>query len=403
MYDAVTLDTSTLRAAGYRFDSGILSALKQFKNGATQFLLSEIVIRESYRHVLEDEKDRKRDLQNFGKRLAGINEYSSMREKIEKDADELDPAKIANERISRFFSESGAKLIPASQATIEEITLGYFQGSPPFDKSGKKKNEFPDSIALYGIKRWAKESNKKVLVATKDKDWIRFCEGEDCLDSLEEISDVLAQVQKNVEQATGIVQKFLSHLRSSDGADDLATLWDEIEYATSSMDVLAEGQSALHFEEDYIEIEINEVDLSAAIQPETVAVVSVGSSEISFSLKIDMSINATAYFNLSVYDSIDKDYVAMGSNSTRIENEEFEGEYLITINGDLSGPSENLTVVSVDILDYPIILDFGEIEMDNGDEHWDASDELQLDIFEHGSSETDTETTTEPDSSATAA
>ena len=157
MYDAISLDTSILRAAGYKFDSGILEKLKQFNGGAIRLLVSEIVIREAYKHILGDEKDRKRDLQNFAKRLNGIDGYKDLRESLLKEAEGLDPPEIASERINKFIRETSAEVLLANSATIEDITSAYFSGNPPFDHSGKKKAEFTDAIALFGLINWAKK------------------------------------------------------------------------------------------------------------------------------------------------------------------------------------------------------------------------------------------------------
>ncbi|MBX9346394.1 hypothetical protein K5M36_04765, partial [Chromobacterium vaccinii] len=70
-------------------------------------------------------------------------------------------------------------------------------------------------------------------------------------------------------------------------------------------------------------------------------------------------------FSLSVYDSVDRDYVCMGSVTATAE-EEFDSEILITIAGDLNATLENLTVVDVEIVNPISSINFGTIELDLG-------------------------------------
>ncbi len=63
----------------------------------------------------------------------------------------------------------------------------------------------------------------------------------------------------------------------------------------------------------------------------------------------NITVEADGEFSFSVYDSIDRDNVYMGS-ITASATEEFESEILITITGDLNGNVEDLAIEDVEIV-----------------------------------------------------
>ncbi|MDR7088602.1 hypothetical protein J2X05_000605 [Cellvibrio fibrivorans] len=50
-YGAISLDTSVYEQGSFKFESGILQQLTQFKKGPVKFLQTEIVHRESIAHI----------------------------------------------------------------------------------------------------------------------------------------------------------------------------------------------------------------------------------------------------------------------------------------------------------------------------------------------------------------
>lgn len=74
---------------------------------------------------------------------------------------------------------------------------------------------------------------------------------------------------------------------------------------------------------------------------------------------------AEGNFSLSVHDSIDKDYVDMGSVTATVE-EEFESEILITITGNLDGEIRDLTIEDVEIVSPIKCIHFGTLEPNFG-------------------------------------
>src|ERR1700730_7027301 len=52
-YDVITFDTQTVESNSFHFDGGFLSKLKQFKDGPVRVVVSEIVVREIFKHLVE--------------------------------------------------------------------------------------------------------------------------------------------------------------------------------------------------------------------------------------------------------------------------------------------------------------------------------------------------------------
>ncbi|MDF1835008.1 MAG: hypothetical protein P1U62_09020, partial [Alteraurantiacibacter sp. bin_em_oilr2.035] len=67
-YDAFTIDTNTIIHGGMDFKAGLLGQLEQFKDGPVKFVISEIVVRETLKHLqAHTKKTRDATLSSLGK------------------------------------------------------------------------------------------------------------------------------------------------------------------------------------------------------------------------------------------------------------------------------------------------------------------------------------------------
>jgi hypothetical protein len=155
-YDVITIDTQTVEHNSFHFDGGLLAQLKQFKDGPVRVIVSEIVIRETYRHLVEKTRSAKDAYASAQKRAIDFGLLGPIgNPKIEPDI-----KAIARARFDRFLKEIGAQIIRADDVSVRDLIGLYFSSAPPFSTSGKKKNEFPDAIALLSLDAWAKTNNK---------------------------------------------------------------------------------------------------------------------------------------------------------------------------------------------------------------------------------------------------
>lgn len=82
--------------------------------------------------------------------------------------------------------------------------------------------------------------------------------------------------------------------------------------------------------------------------------------------RAEITVGAEGEFSLSVHDSIDKDYVGLGSTSVTTK-ETFESAILITISGEFKEDIGALEVEEVEVVDPIRTIHFGTLELDYGE------------------------------------
>jgi hypothetical protein len=183
-YDAITLDTNVFDQQGLNLEGGLLKLLLQFKEGMPQFILSEIVLRELHRHLAEQAKKAKDALGSAIRKGAesGLLDPASATSLNAVHRASADPRKAAQQRLEYFLNNSGCEIISADQADMKRLIRMYFGPMAPFEEGEKKKNEFPDAIALITLEEWAKRNGKVVLAISWDGGWARFAENSEWTD-----------------------------------------------------------------------------------------------------------------------------------------------------------------------------------------------------------------------------
>ena len=160
--DAITVDTNVFRINGWRLEGGLLAQLAQFREGSVQFIMSEVVIREIHKY-LKIEARKAGDAIEKARRVSRKTGLMSPKEweqldKLVKTAKLVDEA--AKDRLGTFIGKTGMTVIPATHADMGELVRRYFGPLAPFENSGKKKNEFPDAIALLSMEKWAEQEGE---------------------------------------------------------------------------------------------------------------------------------------------------------------------------------------------------------------------------------------------------
>jgi hypothetical protein len=178
-YDAVTLDSNIFFGKNKRInlERGIIARFEQFAEGSAELVLSEIVLREVFRHLKSDADLAKQELATAIRQssLASLFDGETLASLRTLTGGALDTSEAANRSIMNWAGRAGCKIIPASGANIERLLAMYFSPEAPFEES--KKHEFPDAIALITLEDWAKTNCKKLLAITHDKGWISFHDG----------------------------------------------------------------------------------------------------------------------------------------------------------------------------------------------------------------------------------
>lgn len=249
--------------------------------------------------------------------------------------------------------------------SVSSLLNQYFSNSPPFAETGKKKNEFPDAIVLMAVESWAASENKSVLAVAKDGDWAKFCEVSERIDYVEDLGAALDLF--NQETAPYALLANLEHALETDSAQAfLSEVEDGLTRALDGFTPNQEADSHLYWEPDGSHGWFKEFHLIS----NEFRIVDKDEDRIVLEASASITVEVKGDFSLSMYDSIDRDHVPMGSITATTE-EEFESEILITITGDLNGPLDKLTVDEVEIVNPISSVDFGTIEPDYGPDDLD--------------------------------
>ena len=99
-------------------------------------------------------------------------------------------------------------------------------------------------------------------------------------------------------------------------------------------------------------------------------IVQTGKDKIVAKVGLSIKAEAQADFSLAVWDSIDKDYVPMGSTSAETEVD-FEAAALITFEGDFSAAPPEVDVAELELVDAIKSVDFGSVSPDYSDDRYD--------------------------------
>jgi hypothetical protein len=370
-YDAITIDTQTVETNGFDFDGGLLAQLKQFVNGPVTVVISQIVASEILRHLREKTQAAK-DAVESAHRKALLYGLKPQGETAFPDAPDV--PSLAKKRLFKYFQEMGASVISSDDVPMSDLVKLYVQASPPFASSGKKKNEFPDAIALLALEHWAKTNNKKILAVSNDKDWQSFAEKSERIEVTAELSDALEKLQQDADKAAAIVQTLLAAMYVGNETHLIEQFDERLRDEVSSADVYAEANSAYAFEGEEVDLALQRYEFVCDDGEFQARIVQVGPEIIVARVDVHLVVHAEATFSLAVYDSIDKDYVGMGTTTVSSEEEEYDAEVLITFEGDFE--TNEIAVTKVELIEGLKTIDFGYIEPDFGEPDYDDLNEL---------------------------
>lgn len=131
-----------------------------------------------------------------------------------------------------------------------------------------------------------------------------------------------------------------------------------IEDGVSQMDFYVEADASYHYDLDNSYASFEDAKFIKNNDQYSFQVVQTGKDKIVVKIELDVKAKMIAEFSLSVWDSIDKDYVSMGSTSSE-QDKEFQAAALITFIGDFN---DDITLQHLEVIETPNSFDFGEID-----------------------------------------
>ncbi len=365
-YDAITFDAQTIHSNSFHFDGGLLAQLKQFQKGPPQVVVSEIVVREVLKSLIDKARAAKDSVESAHKKAVDYGLRSA--DMPVHPNGEPDFRAISRARWQAYLNDIGAMVLPVDDVSVRDLTRLYFSPAPPFSASGKKKNEFPDAIALLSLEGWAKNNGKRILAVSADGDWEKYATGSDSIDVVLDLGEALASLQKHAEEAAAVAQRLLVEIASKKDSKRREIFEDLLSVEISGHGFDGDAESSYYTEVDQVEVSYTGFSFLGDEVDNNFRVVQYDRSRIVIESDLVVNVVAEGGFSLSVYDSIDKDYVGMGSASSTMDVE-LEITTLITFAGDVN--SEDLDVKRVEIVDAPYSIDFGYVEPDHGEDYYD--------------------------------
>lgn len=365
-YDALTIDTQTVYANDRKLDRGLIAQLAQYRDGLVQFVLSEVVARE-LRSMLVAKARAPLDALNKALRDGADNGQFTGADK-EKLGAVVASAKTAEEharkQLQDFISVTGAEIVRAEDASIRDLLNAYFHRKPPFSIQGKK-SEFPDAISLLALEAWAAESDKKILAVSKDSDWKAYAAQSEWIDCVEDLADAMAKLASLAASCEPAARRLLQDIRDNPSGEIAVFLQTELEGAVERETPSVEIESSLSAEEDgvYLALQHFEIEDLKSGTPE-ITIVRVRNDGFVMRVPVTLIVHATVDVAFSVYDSVDKEDLSLGS--TQVEREITIEAFALIDCREEQDPSDltkkKLRIEEAELVEMPRSIDIGYVD-----------------------------------------
>ncbi|MEA3966089.1 PIN domain-containing protein, partial [Enterobacter hormaechei] len=354
-----------LYSLGYKFDSGMLDQLKQFKNKHILIIQPRIIHNEMVKHVSEPFEKLHREIDKLCResiRKLKTDENNSVQAASQLKGD-LDPIALAEKIIFDFYREiNGEVLETKDYLDVDELIELYFLNQPPFENNKEKKNEFPDAIALLCLDSWASEKGFKVVAVSNDKGWKLFSEGVANVEVVDDLQSALAIFQPH-QRAMEIIESLLGN----DFLDDGKRLFSDIkvrvaDYVSDATDLTLDASSSYMFDYDDVQVEFDDVKILQKFgKTDPIDLIRIEDDEITLSISVEVQCTIKADFSFYVEDSMDRDEILIG-RSMQATSESFNTLLLVTLSGDFTKSLDEIKLEHVEMQNNIDSVDFGSVE-----------------------------------------
>lgn len=377
-YDAITLDTNIFYKEGFDLEGGLLKHLMEFQlspTGSVQLILSEIVYREVQKHLIENAENTSKKIES------AVKEVSKQRlipqethQQLAEIAESVQPSETAKTRLKDFVKTTGAEIIPAEGMDIKALIESYFTPSPPFEKSdkNKKKNEFPDAIALLSLEAWAASKQKKLLAVSNDEGWANFARDSQWIDVESDLTPALQKFQEHAEVAASTVATFVSGLESGEYPDIMGKIRNCVSDGVSSAPVFADIVYP-YYSESETELTYEGLSFLKRGDDYDIGVVQSGQNRIIARIGVLVSVNAVGHFYHKrpdhMFKGVDpRDIDEVPTGKCIIEREsDLKAAILVILERDFSGEKkEKFKMSEIELIQMPDTVNFGDV--DGGEE-----------------------------------
>ncbi|WP_323813948.1 PIN domain-containing protein [Cellvibrio sp. NN19] len=366
-YGAISLDTNVYEQASFKFESGILQQLTQFKKSPVKFLQTEIVHRESIAHIAKNIKLSVEEIErslNSARRHLSVSESNIMSARNLLFNSTIDPLAIANSKVSHFYKSCGVQLVDSRKyVDMSKLVEMYFSYAPPFENSKDKKSEFPDAIALLSLESWAKVNKTKVVLVSKDSGWENYCRQTTNLICLNDLHDALSkfithgklkEVVKYIYEEELILKSTYFNRHIQEAIITSIEASNPEVFAMGSVRGIYDVCSLKYLDHQYVR------DSDHNLVMKIVKVL-----ENSIVLKIEAIVNyeVEVNFNFRVRDKSERVNIHL-DDELYVSQEEFTAEILLHLEGDFSGDITGAEITNIEIINEIEIIDLGFVGPD---------------------------------------
>lgn len=361
-FDAITMDTSTFECQNFNLENGLLAKFEQFSRiDDVSFIMSEIVLQEMFSHMKEKTKT---SVSEYKKALQNGMFYkiddTITKEKIT-SIKSLNIKEIVKKRIENYIDRTGLQIISCEEIDIQEIIKRYFSRIPPF--SEKKKEEFPDALALQSLENWAANENKKVLVISGDKDWQAYCQDNVNLICVKTIEDALSSLYKSQDFVLQRLKDIFSDKEKYEGI--MQNIDETIMNSSDKLSINLDIISSYKYEEDYFGFDFQEVYFPDI---DGIEIIDMNNENNNVTISIPAEITFFVEGEYTFYLTDEGDDIKIGDNSFNNELD-FNTNLIISMNLNKEELSDS-EIVSVDFKDYTMNYSL-QLEPDFSEDEYD--------------------------------
>lgn len=361
-----SIDTCIFESFGFQLDTGEFGVLHQQIPPWLKLYIPSIVKREIIGHQVVNIHRAEQDIHSS---IRNIQRYTGIDVKAVSVA--IEDLKLANilkifeGRLDNFIAKFNGNVVTESGSKLlHEMFERYFSLQPPFEAKKDKKHEFPDAASLLTLEYLAKKEGKLLVLVSNDDGWHKFCAQSDvmfCVKTLEDFTTLYqagAAAAEVVERITVLLNNSASGLYKQIES----ALENEIPNCSWGVDAYTGYCERVDAELDWASFQeftpnVDSLRLWLSKNKQEICVVELD-------LQIISEFHVTADF--SAWDSIDREYVRIGSGNKSF-TEEVKMTSFLTLSGNLSEGDPNDWAVQVEISQKYYPIDAGEMEPDYSD------------------------------------
>ncbi len=319
---AVTIDTNIFDAAKYDLseDSTIRLLQNYVKEGTIKVVLSNIVVRESKKHLEKQVNkvcsvSRKLRSELLKESTPYLIEHIGLNKLLEIERDKASLVKKSEELFDGFLSDIKAEILNNDLIDLDIIINDYFEINPPFEEGEIKRKEFPDAFIANQIRKRF-DGTEDVAIVSNDNGFKNACKeakNHFFFNSLGDLYNAINKEKKAYTETINIIKEI--QFRISSVVSEYISNNENIDVIGLSHD--RDGiETGYDYDETYLE---NLGDTSFFIH--SVDQISEKTSIVTLNCSADISVNCyyDDYDN-APWDSETKEYVFVDTIKMREEH-----------------------------------------------------------------------------------